>query len=89
MAPPHGCEPVGLVPSTLLRPNASVLMMVMSLLGTLAATVGGLVLVADEPSLEDFAWLFVGAQGAGTLGVAVATEVLFRQDPVFRPAGGV
>ena len=65
------------------------LVMLMSLLGTLVATVGGLVLVAGEPSLEDFAWLFVGAQGTATLGLAVATELLFRRDPVFRPAGGV
>lgn len=56
-----------------------VLVMLTSLLGVAVAGAGGVLLTAGDPSLEDFAWLFVAAQGTSTVAVGLATEVWSRR----------
>ena len=55
------------------------LVMWVTAVGVLVALAGGLVLVAGDPTIEDFAWLFVAAQATSTIGMAIATEIVFRR----------
>jgi hypothetical protein len=65
-----------------------VVVMLLNLLGTVVAIAGGIVISAGEPSLRDFAWLFVAAQGASTIAIVVVTELVLRrsQDPTVAEA---
>jgi O-antigen/teichoic acid export membrane protein len=51
-------------------------------LAAAVTVVGGFILVAGHPSLNDFAWLFVAAQGSALALITLAVELEVRRNPV-------
>lgn len=64
-----------------------VTVMVTTSLGLAVAVIGGILITAGNPSLNDYAWLFVAAQGTSTIALALATELTLRRSPPPAAAG--
>ena len=70
------------LPGFLLHALRPALSTVAALLGTLVALTGGLVLSAGQPSINDFAWLFVASQAITTVAMLGSVEWVVRRGVV-------
>jgi hypothetical protein len=74
-----GVVSMAALPGFLLHAVRPSLSMLAAALGAVTGVVGGALLAAGDPTINDFAWLFVAAQGVTTVTMLIAVEWLVRR----------
>jgi hypothetical protein len=74
-----GVVSMAALPGFLLHAVRPSLSMLAAALGAVTGIAGGAVLAAGDPTINDFAWLFVAAQGVTTVTMLLAVEWLVRR----------